>query len=101
MPSLMDALRVVLRPLHRMDDQGVIIDGIAVSLLGRPRLTADTDAVVLLSLDQLAHLVEIVAEEGLITRISDAVDFAHQHRVLLLQHLESGIPVDISRGSVC
>ncbi len=100
MPSLMDALRVVLRPLHRMDDQCVIIDGIAVTLLGR-RLTADTDAVVLLSLDQLAHLVEIVAEEGLITRISDAVDFAHQHRVLLLQHLESGIPVDISRGSVC
>lgn len=98
MPSLMDALRVVLRLLHRMDDQGVIIGGIAVSLLGRPRLTADIDAVVLLSLDQLAHLVEIAAEEGLITRISNAVDFARQHRVLLLQHLESGIPVDISLG---
>ncbi|MFN3762532.1 MAG: hypothetical protein ACK4WK_04935 [Anaerolineae bacterium] len=40
-PSLRDALQAVLCLLQRMDDQGVIIGGIAASLLGRPRLTAD------------------------------------------------------------
>jgi hypothetical protein len=97
-PSFLEGLRAVLRLLQRMDDQGVIIGGVAASLLGRPRLTADIDAVILLSVDRLSHLLEVAAEEGLMPRIPDAVEFARQHRVLLLQHPESGIPVDISLG---
>jgi len=97
-PSLTDALRAVLRLLQRMDDRGVIIGGVAASLLGRPRLTADIDVVILLSVDQLSHLLEVAAEEGLMPRIPDVVEFARQYRVLLLQHPESGIPVDISLG---
>ncbi len=97
-PSLLDALRAVLRLLQRMDHQGVIIGGVAATLLGRPRLTADIDAVILLSLDRLPRLIEVAAEEGLMPRIPDAVEFARRHRVLLLQHPESGIPVDISLG---
>lgn len=97
-PSFLEALRAVLRLLRRMDDQGVIIGGVAASLLGRPRLTADIDAVILLSVDRLSHLLEVAAEEGLMPRIPDAVEFARRHRVLLLQHPESRIPVDISLG---
>lgn len=96
--SLLDALRAVLRLLERMDNRGVIIGGVAASLLGRPRLTADIDAVILLSVDRLSHLFRVAEEEGLIPRIPDAIDFARQHRVLLLHHQESGIPVDISLG---
>lgn len=97
-PLLRDALQAVLRLLQRMDNQGVIIGGVAASLLGRPRLTADIDAMILLSVDRLPHLLEIAAEEGLVPRIPDAVEFARRHRVLLLHHPESGIPVDISLG---
>lgn len=94
------ALEAVLRLLRRTGDRGVIIGGLAASLLGRPRLTADIDAVIMLSVDQLSDLLEAAAQEGLIPRIADAVAFARQHRVLLLQHRESGIPVDISLGAL-
>lgn len=97
-PSLTDALQAVLRLLRRMDDRGVIIGGVAASLLGRPRLTADIDLVLLLSGDQLPRLLEVASEEGLAPRIPDAMEFARRHRVLLLHHPESGIPVDISLG---
>lgn len=97
-PSLLKALQAVLRLLRRMEDRGVIIGGVAASLLGHPRLTADIDAVILLSVDQLPRLLEGAAEERLTPRIPDAVEFARQYRVLLLQHPESGIPVDISLG---
>lgn len=96
--SLLDALRAVLRLLERMDNRGVIIGGVAASLLGRPRLTADIDVVILLSVDRLSHLLQMAEEEGLMPRIPDAIDFARQHRVLLLHHQQSGIPVDISLG---
>ena len=42
-------LAVVQRVLARFGDQGMIIGGVAASPLGNPRLTADVDAVILLS----------------------------------------------------
>ena len=84
--------------MARLDNQGIIIGGIAASLLGRPRLTADVDALLLLSIDELPFLIEVAAQEGLVPRITDAQDFARRHRVLLLRHQESGINVDISLG---
>ncbi len=81
-----------------MNDQGVVIGGVAASLLGRPRLTADVDVVILLSVEQLPSLMEMAMDEGLAPRIPDAAEFARRHRVLLLCHQESGIPVDISLG---
>ena len=86
------------RLLARFDDQGIVIGGVAASLLGKPRLTADVDAMFLLSTDELPILMEAAAQEGLVPRITDAQDFARRHRVLLLRHQESGINVDISLG---
>lgn len=91
-------MKAVLRLIRRVNDQGVIIGGVAASLLGRPRLTADVDVVILLSAEQLPVLMEMAMDEGLVPRISDAAEFARRHRVLLLRHQESGIPVDISLG---
>jgi hypothetical protein len=76
----------------------MIIGGVAASLLGKPRLTADLDAVLLLSTQDIPHLIETAQEEGLAPRIEKADEFAQRHRVLLLRHIESGIPVDISLG---
>lgn len=95
---LLAPLAALQRLLARFDDQGIIIGGVAASLLGRPRLTADVDAVILLSVEELPLLTEAAAQEGLVPRITDAEDFARRHRVLLLRHQESGINVDISLG---
>jgi len=46
------------RLLARFDDQGIVIGGVAASLLGKPRLTADVDAMFLLSTEELPILME-------------------------------------------
>lgn len=44
---LLEPLMTLQRLLEHFDNQGVIIGGIAASLLGKPRFTADLDAVIL------------------------------------------------------
>jgi len=95
---LLAPLAALQRLLARFDDQGIIIGGVAASLLGKPRLTAYVDAMLLLSIKDLPRLMEAAAQEGLVPRITNAQDFARRHRVLLLRHQESGINVDISLG---
>jgi len=92
------ALLALQRLIERYDNQGIIIGGVAVSLLSKPRFTADVDALLLLDSDELPNLLIIAEQEGLLPRIPDALDFARRHRVLLLQHHESGVNVDISLG---
>lgn len=96
--ALLGPLRAVQRLLERTGNRGVIIGGVAVSLLARPRLTADVDAVLLASVEELPQILDWASEEGLLPRISDALDFARRYRVLLLCHQESDIYVDISLG---
>jgi hypothetical protein len=84
--------------LEGFNNRGVIIGGIAASLLGQPRFTADLDAVLLLSTQELPKLIERAASEGLIARITEAEAFARKNRVLLLQHEASGINIDITLG---
>jgi hypothetical protein len=96
--SLLPPLTALQRLLARFDDQGIVIGGVAASLLGKPRLTADVDAVLLLSVEDLPRLIKAAEQEGLVPRIADAQDFARRNRVLLLRHEASGINVDISLG---
>ena len=95
---LLPSLIALQKLLARFGDQGIIIGGVAASLLGKPRLTADVGAMILLSIENLPHLTNAAIEVGLVPRISNAEDFASRHRVLLLRHQESGINVDISLG---
>lgn len=97
-PPLLAPLAAVQRVLAYFNEQGMIIGGVAVSLLGKPRLTADVDAVILLSTEDLPRLMQAAIQEGLAPRLKDAEDFARRHHVLLLRHQESGIDVDISLG---
>jgi len=96
--SLVAPLQAVQRLLGRFNDQGMVIGGVAASLLGKPRLTVDVDAVMLVSSDDLPVLIHAAAQEGLVPRIPEAAAFAREHHVLLLRHLESGIAVEISLG---
>jgi len=95
---LLEPLAALQRLITHFENQGVIIGGIAASLLGQPRYTADLDAVLLLSTNDLPKLIEVAAREGIVCRIDDAEAFAKKNRVLLLQHQSSGIKIDISLG---
>lgn len=66
--------------------------------MGQPRFTADLDAAILLSINDLPNLIEVAAQEGMVGRIADAEAFARKNRVLLLQHQSSGIKINISLG---
>lgn len=101
----LDSVTPLLAPLQALqdllsvfNDQGVIIGGIAVSLLGVPRYTVDLDAVFLLSFDDLPRLLKEAAQLGIAPRISDAEGFARKNRVLLLRHTASGTDIDLSLG---
>jgi predicted nucleotidyltransferase len=92
------AIEALQRLLIKQNDRGVIIGGIAVSLLGKPRFTADVDAVFLLSTDDLSQFLELARAENIVPRIQDAENFARKSRVLLLRHEPTETDIDISLG---
>lgn len=91
-------LEAVQNLLSALDDKGVIIGGIAASLLGAPRFTADVDLVVLLDPGEFSRLLREANAQGMQPRIDDAEAFARRNRVLLLRHTTSGIDIDVSLG---
>ena len=92
------AIESLQRLLHKSNDRGVIIGGIAVGFLGKPRFTADVDAVFLLSIKDISPFVKLAQVEGILPRIPDAEEFARKNRVLLLRHFPTEIDIDISLG---
>lgn len=92
------AIDSLQRLLHKFNDRGVIIGGIAVGLLGRPRFTADIDAVFLLSTKDIPHFLELAQAENIFPRIQNAEDFARKNRILLLKHNPTEIDIDVSLG---
>lgn len=96
--SFHDPLDALERLLSRFDYQGVVIGGIAVSLLGQPRFTEDLDAMVLLSIEEIPRFLATAQKEGIEPRITKADDFARRNRVLLLRHTASQTDIDISLG---
>ena len=101
-PSGIDPFLEPLAALQNLIDtlngRGLIMGGIAASLMGKPRLTADLDAMVLASIQDISNLLLLAQDVGLIPRIENADEFARNNRILLLKHQETGIPVDISLG---
>jgi hypothetical protein len=96
--SLAPAIRSLCNLFKASDVPGMIIGGVAASIHGQARATEDVDAAVLLDERRLNHFVRLAAAEGLRPRISDAIVFAQQNAVLLLEHSESGVSVDIALG---
>lgn len=84
--------------MSHFDHQGVIIGGIAISLLGQARFTEDLDAMVLLSVGEIPHFLQVAQKEGIEPRILQADEFARHNRVLLLHHTASQTNIDISLG---
>jgi len=102
MDESLDRLRLPLSALMRWFGEtglrAAIIGGVAASLRGKPRLTKDIDAVVL-DADPDA-LLRSSAPFGFVPRIDDAIEFAHNTRVVLLRYAPGNIDVDISLGAL-
>ena len=84
--------------ISRFNHRGVVIGGIAASVLGEARYTEDIDAMFLLSAQDVPKFLEAADREGIVPRIENAVDFAKKNRVLLLRHVITNTNVDISLG---
>jgi hypothetical protein len=95
---LLAALRAFVAWLDATGTRGAIIGGVAASLLGRPRVTGDVDALVLVDEDVWEEFLAAGAVHGIRARRPDAVAFARRSRVLLLRHEPSGIDLDVSVG---
>lgn len=79
---------------------GAVIGGVAASVLGRPRLTHDIDALAIVPEDEWQKVIESSALYGIEPRIDHAFDFALRSRVLLLRHIASGIDLDVTFGGL-
>lgn len=98
----LEPFRATIESLQRLMDrhknQGVIIGGIAVGLLGKPRFTADVDAVFLLSTQDVRQFLTLAQAENIVPRVQNAEEFAKKNRVLLLKHEPTETDIDISLG---
>ena len=86
--------------LDQISGRGLVIGGVAASLLGRPRLTQDIDLLVLIDESQWKEFLKVGLRFGFEPRISDALAFARKNRVLLMRHTKSGLDIDVSFGSL-
>ncbi len=95
---LLEPLIALHRLLSLFDQRGVVIGGVASSLLGKPRLTADIDVLLLLSTKDIPSLIDATKAEGFEPRIANMQEFAVKNRVLLFVHSGSNINLDITLG---
>jgi predicted nucleotidyltransferase len=98
--TLLAALADVMKWLDASQIPSMVIGGVAVSMLGRARLTQDVDALVLLPESEWAKAISTAAAYGIVPRIDDPLPFARRSRMLLLTHTASAIDIDISVGSL-
>lgn len=95
---LLQALRDLTKWLQDRNARAIIIGGVAVSLLGRPRVTRDIDALILLDSKWWEEFMNEGQQYGFMPRIGDPLVFAQKSRVLLVTHKPSDIDIDISFG---
>ena len=98
--SLLVALGDLVNWLDAARVPSMVIGGIAASILGRPRLTQDIDALALLAESDWARAIDVAAHHGIVPRIENPLDFARRSRVLLMTHEASGIDMDIAFSSL-
>ncbi len=99
-PGMLAPLADLGRWLDAIGAKFVVVGGIAVSFLSRPRFTQDVDALAILAEAEWESAIAIAPNHGIIPRIEDALNFARRSRVLLLRHVESAIDIDLILGGL-
>jgi len=93
-------LKAAVKVARWLENQGIryfVIGGIALQYWGEARLTRDVDVTVLVEPEQVEEFLREALKQ-FHPRIPNALEFALQHRVLLVE-TEEGVPVDISLGT--
>ena len=78
----------------------VLIGGVAVGLLARPRATLDIDGIAWVADGDWKKLVADAKASGFTPREKDPIEFIRQTRMLLLRHDASGVEIDLSLGAL-
>ena len=97
---LAEALKDLVFWLETEQVSQVIVGGVAVALIARPRVTQDIDAVIWVDTGLLDSFIKSGERFRITPRIDDIVEFARLNRVLLLQHEATGIGIDLSCGAL-
>lgn len=95
---LLEPIATLQKLMKKTGCPWMIIGGVAASLLGKPRFTADVDVVALVEDEDIAVLLQLAEKLGCKSRIKNPIAFAQKNRVLLLHHKKSGINIDFSLG---
>jgi len=96
----MQALGALVDWLRNAGIPHVVIGGVAVGAVSRPRLTKDVDAVVMLGNLSWEAFEQEARQAGFPPRIENASSFARRSRVFLLKHSATGVDVDVSVGAL-
>jgi hypothetical protein len=97
-PKLFQALLAFSRAIPALDGPVMVIGGIAAIARGVPRQTVDIDATIDGDGVDLERMVHTLASFEIVPRIPNAVEFARQHLVLLLEHAPTSTGIDLSLG---
>src|SRR5581483_8371549 len=97
---LLPSLQAVQSLIDHFKKRGIVIGGAAICLLGEPRMTADVDALLLVSIEDVQELLKTAQQIGFVPRVKNVEQFARKNRVVLLRHEPSGTDVDISLGAL-
>lgn len=99
-----DPIYQAIRDLHALFDalnsRGVIIGGVAVSLLARERFTKDLDAMMLFDTADAERLLDVAVQHGFDPRFRDMAELARTARMVTFNHRVTGTPVDIALGAM-
>jgi hypothetical protein len=95
---LISPLEAICKLFDRHSWSGMIVGGIAASILGIPRFTRDIDALIWLNEEDIDIFLEEAKILNIVPRISDITEFAKKNKVFLMKHKETGINIDISLG---
>lgn len=98
--SIRETATALMRWLRASRVEGVVIGGVAVSLLAEPRLTKDVDAVVWLESSEWERFLNSGQKHGFVPRYDAPLEFARKNRILLLTHKPTKTDVDISLGGL-
>jgi len=97
---LLTVLADLIAWLKASEVVGVVIGGLAASLLGRPRMTRDVDVLVVVDEGRWPGFLATGAKYGFVPRQSNTLAFAQESRVLLVHHEPSGLDADVVFGSL-
>jgi uncharacterized nucleotidyltransferase DUF6036 len=90
------ALHALTSALEDLGTPSMIIGGVAVIASGVPRQTIDIDATILGRTTSLEDAIRAFERHDILPRVADALNFARERQLLLLQHRPTGVTIEVS-----